>query len=238
MTRSKDPPLSVAAAGLAAAITSVCVAVLGGCTDTDDTAPDIGAAVVAVRAVNVDTVNDLGVGVRVGRCTVVTADHVVRDAATVEVGAGIGDRWTPAVVIDGDPRVDLALLAVPTGAMPLLLTAADDAILAGSRAWMITSGDTAPRPIRIESVVTLRQRRLPSDVVAERRAVVLRGGEVGPGDSGSAVVNDAGELVGVVTLADRGDDVAYAVAPSEIAAFLTATRHATREAGGCGDDDS
>lgn len=188
----------------------------------------------AIRAVHDDAVNELGVGVAVRECAVVTADHVVRNADSVEVGPDA----TPAAVSHGDPRTDLAILAVPAPTATLPVTTTDEAGLGGTRAWVVAAGDAVPRPIHIDSVITLRQRRLPSADVVERRAIVLRGGGIGPGDSGAAVVNGAGELVGVVTLADRAGDVAYAVAPSEITAVLADAGHRDHEEQGCGDDDS
>ena len=64
-------------------------------------------------------------------------------------------------------------------------------------------------PTTVERVVTLRVDDVSAGVVHEREALVLAA-EVRSGDSGSPVVDGAGDVVGVVVLRRRDESGSYA----------------------------
>jgi S1-C subfamily serine protease len=61
-----------------------------------------------------------------------------------------------------------------------------------------------------------------------RRAVIVFGGDVKPGNSGGPLLNDQGQVLGVVFAADaENKNTGYALAPSEVAKFISETTSKT-----------
>jgi S1-C subfamily serine protease len=61
-----------------------------------------------------------------------------------------------------------------------------------------------------------------------RRAVIVFGGDVKPGNSGGPLLNDQGQVLGVVFAADeQNKNTGYALAPSEVAKLISETTSKT-----------
>ncbi len=124
--------------------------------------------------------------------------HVVKHAQLVEVILQDG-REAMATIIGVDEATDLALLRLPLTELPYLTFGDSDSLQVGE--WVLAIGN----PFNLANTVTL------GIVSAKGRAIDVLEGEdriesfiqtdasVNPGNSGGALVNAAGELVGINT---------------------------------------
>ncbi len=130
----------------------------------------------------------------------------VRDLAAVQV---TGADLTPVEVHDGDEGPPLRLVTVSDdGRM-------EERPTDGGRSIVATGDDIYRRP-------------------GARRAAIELDVAVAPGVSGSGLFNDRGEVVGVVFATSRRDDArSYAVAASEVIAFLDDVVAEGESAGPC-----
>jgi S1-C subfamily serine protease len=162
--------------------------------------------VVAIAATSPAGAAELATGFAVGRDRVVTVAHVLDAGGTVTVD-GRGAR-----VVHVDRRDDLALLAVRGVRAARVRTAAG----AGSVRVLLRGG---ARPARIRRAITATVRIEPAPAV--RRAALDLAADVAPGDSGAAVVDGGGRVVGVLFATSSGRaHSAYAVDASALAALL------------------
>jgi S1-C subfamily serine protease len=141
-------------------------------------------------------VPDVATGFAVGD-RVVTVAHVLAGGGAVRVAG------RPARVVRADPRLDLAVLAVPGLRAPRM---------AGSGVAVLRDGRPRALPARVERRVTATLGR------AVRPAVELSA-SVQPGDSGAPVTDASGRLVGVV-FARAGSGTAWAVDAAAVARVL------------------
>lgn len=157
---------------------------------------------------------------------VVTAAHPVAGRTQVAV-TDVEGRARHGFVVVLDPALDVAVVRVPgLGADPAVLASGDAVALAASGtpgvvASMSKDGGLVPKP----AVVTRRVRAHIEDVYFTRR-VARRALELsfdgGYGDSGAAVVNRDGLVVGMVFATSRSrDNVGYAVRAIEIGGVLS-----------------
>ncbi len=133
---------------------------------------------------------------------IVTNNHVVEHAEKIEVV--LNDKRTyPAVIIGRDPNTDLALLKIKEQNLPYVTYGNSDDLKVGE--WVLAVGN----PFNLTSTVTA------GIVSAKGRDLnILDGGDrengnypiesyiqtdaaINPGNSGGALVNTAGELVGI-----------------------------------------
>ncbi|AFL84345.1 trypsin-like serine protease with C-terminal PDZ domain [Belliella baltica DSM 15883] len=152
---------------------------------------------------------------------IVTNNHVIENATKVEISLENNTRYT-ARVIGTDPTTDLALLKIEKDGLPFVRFGNSDETNIGE--WVLAVGN----PFDLTSTVTA------GIISAKARNIgILRTGEndlsiesflqtdavVNPGNSGGALVNLAGELIGINTaIASRtGTFNGYAFAvPSSI----------------------
>jgi S1-C subfamily serine protease len=157
-----------------------------------------------------------GSGFAITADLVVTNAHVLLGLDEVRVATFDG-RELIGIPVAFDPDADLAILEVRGAGLeplPLAVETAD-----GTAGMLVgwESGPFAdPTPFRIERPVTVRIETVGGTDRVERRAWVLAA-EIDRGDSGAALVNAAGEVVGVVFAASREEPgVGYAVRVSEV----------------------
>lgn len=129
---------------------------------------------------------------------IITNNHVVEFAEEVEVSL-YDNRTFPAKVIGTDPKTDLAVLKIETQGLPKMGLANSDNIRIGE--WVLAVGN----PFELNSTVTA------GIVSAKGRNISLLGGgeaiesfiqtdaAVNPGNSGGALVDQEGQLVGINT---------------------------------------
>jgi serine protease Do len=129
---------------------------------------------------------------------IVTANHVVDDAVTVQVVLN-DNRQFKAKVIGRDPNTDVALVKIDAKDLPYLVWGNSDALKLGE--WVLAVGN----PFSFTSTVTA------GIVSAKSRGLGITGGQmplesfiqtdaaVNRGNSGGALVNVNGDLVGINT---------------------------------------
>ncbi|HEX4841981.1 MAG TPA: trypsin-like peptidase domain-containing protein, partial [bacterium] len=137
---------------------------------------------------------------------VLTAAHVVTRATRIEVKV-LGGDVVPARVVGIDPVFDAALVRIDTRVMlPVLPLGSSGAL---RREDPVTIFGRSPRRENGPSTGTFLWVNLE---VRPGAPFLLTTAAAYPGDSGGAVVNAAGELVGIVSGISRDGKVSFAVA--------------------------
>ena len=175
-----------------------------------------------------------GSGFTVGPELVVTNAHVVAGQQRTFVIGPDGRRLRATVTVF-DPARDLALLQVPgLGQAPLRV--ADGRV--GTNAAVF--GHPRGQPALEISPAAIRQQvnALGPDLYElgmTRRTVYVLAAELAPGDSGGALVDAEGSVVGVAFAISPDDEsvTAYALAASELRTVLEAPREARASTGLC-----
>jgi Do/DeqQ family serine protease len=149
---------------------------------------------------------------------VVTNRHVVENSTEIRVTLA-DKRSFYAELIGADPSTDIALLKIDEVGLPFLLFGNSDSVRVGE--WVLAVGN----PFNLESTVTA------GIVSAKGRNINILGGgasiesfiqtdaAVNPGNSGGALVNTAGELIGINTaiITETGSYEGYSFAvPSNL----------------------
>ena len=147
---------------------------------------------------------------------VVTNNHVVDGASKLKVKLNDG-RTFEAKLIGKDSATDLALLKIEASDLPTVPFGSSDALRLGE--WVLAIGS----PFDLQSTITAgivsaKARNLgviPNDFRIE--AFIQTDAAVNPGNSGGALVNTHGELVGINTLikSQTGSYIGYSFAIPE-----------------------
>jgi serine protease Do len=150
---------------------------------------------------------------------IVTNNHVIEDADNIEVILNDNRKFT-AKVIGRDPNTDIGLIKIDAKELPFLSWGNSETLRLGE--WVLAVGN----PFNLMSTVTA------GIVSAKSRSIGIMSGKmplesfiqtdaaVNPGNSGGALVNASGELVGInAAIASRtGSYSGYSFAvPSSIA---------------------
>jgi S1-C subfamily serine protease len=183
---------------------------------SDELMAEILSATVGVSGVTCGRLLS-GSGFALSATLVVTNAHVIIGIEEIRVHTFEGETLT-GVPVAFDADRDLAILEVDgAGFVPLPI--ADHApdgstgLLVGWESALFPN----PTPYRIEKAVTVRIVPVGGTEPVERPAYLLAA-EVDIGDSGAALVNQQGEVEGVVFATSvAGDGVGYAVRSSAIA---------------------
>ncbi len=194
-----------------------------------ETANRVSRSVVKIEGIACSRIQD-GTGFVVAPDTIVTNAHVVAGEPETDVVRDDGTRLRGTVVAF-DPRRDLAIVSAP-GLRRDPLPVIDSTANASGGVF----GHPGGEPLRIAPFAVARQikavgRDIYGTGVTTRDVLELRAA-LRPGDSGSALVDPAGQVVGVAfAIAPDKPGVAYALATSEVQAML-ADRHTTSVATG------
>ncbi len=159
---------------------------------------------------------------------IVTNNHVIEDADKVEVSMN-DERTFTAKVIGTDPSTDLALIKIEGANFPFTTFANSDNVKVGE--WVLAVGN----PFNLTSTVTAgivsaKARNInllkgnSLEEVFPLESFIQTDAAVNPGNSGGALVNPNGELVGINTAiaSKTGSYTGYSFAvPSNIAQKVT-----------------
>jgi S1-C subfamily serine protease len=173
-----------------------------------------------------------GSGFFVGDDLVVTNAHVVagEDETTVELSDG---STLDAEVVAFDPERDLAVLrASGGGRAPLPLRDAEIGDTGGVFGRP-GGGPLEISPFRVADQITAVGRDI-YDSSSTSRTVLVVAAELAPGDSGSALVDPQGQVIGVAfAVAPDKPGVSYALAVDELEGVLAGDLTRKRDTGGC-----
>ena len=150
---------------------------------------------------------------------VLTNNHVIEDAKKVEVTLN-DKRKFKAKIVGTDTSTDLALLKIDEKDLPFLTFGNSDSVRVGE--WVMAVGN----PFNLESTVTAgivsakgRNINILEDLYSIE-SFIQTDAAVNPGNSGGALVNTNGELVGVntaiITRSGRYEGYSFAV-PANLA---------------------
>lgn len=129
---------------------------------------------------------------------IVTNNHVVDDADEISVTLSNNKTYT-AKVIGTDPNTDLAVIKIDAANLPYLIYGNSDEIQVGQ--WVLAVG----YPLNLETTVTAgivsaKSRAIGINTRQRRSAIesfIQTDAAVNQGNSGGALINTAGELVGI-----------------------------------------
>jgi serine protease Do len=131
---------------------------------------------------------------------IVTNNHVIEDATNIEIVMNNNQRYF-AKVVGIDPNTDLALLKIKAKNLPFIRYGDSDVVHPGE--WVLAIGN----PFDLNSTVTagiVSAKARNIGVLRERNSnqvesFIQTDAAVNPGNSGGALVNLRGELIGVNT---------------------------------------
>lgn len=147
---------------------------------------------------------------------VVTNNHVIEGASTVKVKLADG-RVFEGKVIGSDPSTDVALLKIEAKELPTLSFGSSDDLRLGE--WVLAIG----YPMGLQSTVTagiVSAKARSLGAIDNRYGIesfIQTDAAVNPGNSGGALVNARGELIGINTIikTSTGSYVGYSFAVPE-----------------------
>ena len=151
---------------------------------------------------------------------IVTNNHVVQDATKVEVTLN-NNKTYEATVVGTDAATDVALLKIDADGLPSIPFADSDALRLGE--WVLAIGSPLGEQLRstiTAGIVSAKGRSMPSnDGSFKIESFIQTDAAVNPGNSGGALINKAGQLVGINTaiVSTTGSFTGYSFAvPSNI----------------------
>jgi serine protease Do len=127
---------------------------------------------------------------------IVTNNHVVQDADKITITMN-DKRVFPATLVGSDPSTDLALIKVDMKDLPSLTFGNSDEVRIGE--WVLAVGN----PFNLTSTVTagiVSAKARNINILGSQSAIesfIQTDAAVNPGNSGGALVNTRGELIGV-----------------------------------------
>ncbi|MCQ2158481.1 MAG: Do family serine endopeptidase [Bacteroidales bacterium] len=156
---------------------------------------------------------------------IVTNHHVIAGATSLEVTLN-NDKKYPATIIGSDSVTDVALIKIDAKGLPFLEFDDSDNLRLGE--WVLAIG--SPYGIGLRSTITAgivsaKGRSIPGNSREFKiESFIQTDAAVNPGNSGGALVNRAGKLVGVNTaiISQTGSYTGYSFAiPSNIVKRIT-----------------
>ena len=155
---------------------------------------------------------------------IVTNNHVVADATSVRVTLN-NNKSYDATIIGSDPATDIALIKIEAKNLPYLTFSDSDKLRIGE--WVLAIG--SPYDLRstvTAGIVSAKGRSMPNYKGEFKvESFIQTDAAVNPGNSGGALVNKKGELVGINTaiISQTGSYAGYSFAvPSNIASKVVA----------------
>lgn len=197
---------------MAAGLLAGAMAVTGGCGDDDP----LAAAYRLVIEPCAGPTAGRASAAAVGPDLLATAAHSLDRARSVVV-ADADQLTVPGTVVHLDLAKDIALIRTsePQPSHLGLVEPADDGLDAPVE--LLTYAEEDGPVVKAGRILELVDVTLDGE---GRRAAIRLEGDIEPGDSGSAVIEPGGAMIGMVFASARDHDSGWAVAASEIAAAI------------------
>ena len=151
---------------------------------------------------------------------IVTNNHVVQGADKIEVTLN-NNKTYDATVVGTDPATDVALIKIDAAGLPILPMGDSDNLRLGE--WVLAIGSPLGEQLRgtiTAGIVSAKGRSMPNTTGEFKiESFIQTDAAVNPGNSGGALVNKAGELIGINTaiVSQTGSYSGYSFAvPSNI----------------------
>ena len=129
---------------------------------------------------------------------IVTNNHVIDGATKIEVTLNTNQTY-PATLVGTDPATDVALLKIDASGLPIIPFGDSDKLRLGE--WVIAIG--SPYDLRstiTAGIVSAKGRSMPNYTGEFKiESFIQTDAAVNPGNSGGALVDRAGNLVGINT---------------------------------------
>jgi len=129
---------------------------------------------------------------------IVTNNHVIDKASKIEVTLN-NNKTYPATLVGTDPATDVALIKIDASGLPVVPLGDSDSLRLGE--WVLAIG--SPYDLRstiTAGIVSAKGRSMPNYTGEFKiESFIQTDAAVNPGNSGGALVNKAGELVGINT---------------------------------------
>ena len=146
---------------------------------------------------------------------IVTNAHVVEQAEWIQVRLADGRRFNGRTV-GLDSRVDLALVRIDAGGLPVLPLGDSNRMRVGE--FVLALG----HPFGLEQSVSfgiVSRKGAPLTVAAPGFDFIQTDAAINPGNSGGPLVNMAGQVIGVNSMAARNGSIGFAI-PSNLVKLL------------------
>lgn len=131
---------------------------------------------------------------------IVTNNHVVAGASKIDVTLS-NNKTYPASIVGTDPATDVALIKIEAEGLPVVPFGDSDALRLGE--WVLAIGSPLGEELRgtiTAGIVSAKGRSMPSYTGEFKiESFIQTDAAVNPGNSGGALVNKKGELVGINT---------------------------------------
>jgi serine protease Do len=148
--------------------------------------------------------------------TIVTNAHVIDGAESIQIRLADGRRFS-GKALGKDDLTDLALIKIePTGPLPALVLGNSNRVRVGE--FVLALG----HPFGLEHSVSfgiVSRKGAPLTVAAPGFDFIQTDAAINPGNSGGPLVNMAGEVIGVNSMAARNGSIGFAI-PSNLVAML------------------
>lgn len=159
------------------------------------------------------TVGGIGSGVIIDAAAglILTNNHVIEDAKTIDVILSDKRRYR-ATILGQDPETDLALLQIPGTNLTALTTSASDDIQVGD--LVIAVGNPFGLSHSVSTGIVSAIGRTADDPLGYSD-LIQTDAAINPGNSGGALVNSAGELIGInsalISKQNGGGGIGFAI---------------------------
>lgn len=136
-----------------------------------------------------------------GKAYIVTNNHVVKGATRLEVNLGNGTK-EPAQLVGRDPLMDLAVITIPADKVKAVAQFGNSADLKRGEPVIAIGNPLGFSGSVTEGVVSATHRSVPRDTNGDGKPdwnaqVIQTDAAINPGNSGGALINLAGQVIGI-----------------------------------------